>query len=181
MSDEKTVGFLPGTDLDDITDSQVYAKWVKEGSWYGAHGRKDYFEHSYLFSGLSGEAGEASDEWKKIQRSMEFLSTTVSALGRQGMISGYDPYKFDIALAERVVKLVDEVGDVLWYIQALCNMWDISIEDLMIFNAAKLHMKHQHDARMPPWPKHFASAEGARVAVILAISKTLSLKGTSHE
>ena len=170
--------FVPGTDLDkDINDLVVpttttYSRWVKDASWYGAHGRKDYFEHSYLMSGLAGEAGEAADEFKKIQRQMEFLSLSVQHIkGR--VVSGYDPQKFDIELATRLVKLVDEVGDVVWYVAALCNMWGIRLEDLMLFNMAKLHMKHQDNAKMPVWPADLPTPEEIRVKVILQISKTL--------
>ena len=173
------MGFEPGTDLDkDVNDLVVptttsYSKWVKDASWYGAHGRKDYFEHSYLTSGLAGEAGEAADEFKKIQRNMEFLSVHAIGVGLDGAVSGYDPKKFDIELAARLVKLVDEVGDVVWYVAALCNMWGIRLEDLMLFNMAKLHMKHLENTKMPVWPNDLPTPEEIRVKVILQISKTL--------
>lgn len=171
------IGFEPGTDLDmDANDLVVpttttYSKWVKDGSWYGAHGRKDYFEHSYLMSGLAGEAGEAADEFKKIQRQMEFLSIPGDV--QNCAVSGYDPRKYDIELATRLVKLVDEVGDVVWYVAALCNLWGIRVEDLMLFNMAKLHMKHRENTKMPPWPDDLPTPQEIRVKVILQISETL--------
>lgn len=187
MHDNKTndMGFEPGTDMDadagkkpfpyelvrtDI--GEMYCKWVRDASWYAAAGQRNFFEVSYLMSGLCGEAGEASDEWKKMQRTMEFLSTPTGNFDIVGMKS------FEISYAERLVKLADEVGDVLWYIAALCNMWGISLDELMLWNMAKLEMKHKGNTKkgqqMPQWPiPHGITPEEIRLMVVKKIHNAM--------
>ncbi len=121
------------------TISEEYSTWVLLSSWYHAANMGDFYEYSYLMSGFAGECGEAVDEWKKIQRKINPYA------------DGINQNTHD-AIQQRLGSLVDEVGDVLWYMQAICNMWCISLEDLMLLNAAKLQLKHSSDRRMPAWP-----------------------------
>jgi NTP pyrophosphatase (non-canonical NTP hydrolase) len=62
-------------------------------------------------TGISGEAGEVTDLLKKVY--------------------------FHGKLME-VGKLREELGDVLWYIQLLCNIYDLSVPELIIDNMDKL-------------------------------------------
>lgn len=105
----------------------AYQQWVERVSWYGPYGRGDVFEWAYLFGGLVGEAGEASDEFKKALRQCNSQE------------------EFIEALTGRMPKLLDEVGDVLWYIAAICNALDITLQELMFYNAGKLHLRHKEN------------------------------------
>jgi NTP pyrophosphatase (non-canonical NTP hydrolase) len=67
--------------------------------------------------GLSGEVGEVTDMLKK------FL------YHRNGK-------PLDVA------KLTDELGDVMWYFAVLCDTLDITIEDCLQANIAKLEARH---------------------------------------
>src|SRR5690606_817430 len=74
-----------------------------------------------------GEAGEASDEFKKALRQCNSQE------------------EFIEALTGRMPKLLDEVGDVLWYIAAICNALNITMQELMFYNAGKLHLRHKEN------------------------------------
>ena len=146
-----------------LKPSEVYLEWVKYSSWYSAAHRKDFFEMAYLISGLAGEAGEASDEWKKIQRSVDFGNPVTLGV------------TFNQSINDRLVKLMDEVGDVLWYVAAICNMMNITFDDLMLFNMAKLHQKHGSNTKMPAWPlnKDFFDPNDVRYFVFMKASDAM--------
>ena len=65
--------------------------------------------------GLAGEAGEVADTIKK------------AVFHRHALDSG---------------ELVKELGDVLWYVAALCTKLDVSLSDVMEGNIAKLHKRY---------------------------------------
>ena len=64
--------------------------------------------------GLAGEAGEVVDYIKK------------GICHQQGI--------------DRA-RLADEIGDVLWYVAALCTKLDLDLDDVMARNIAKLHKR----------------------------------------
>lgn len=68
--------------------------------------------------GLAGEAGEVADEIKK------------AIFHRHGLAP------------ETVSKLKKELGDVLWYVAALCTNLGLSIEDVMEENITKLKQRY---------------------------------------
>jgi NTP pyrophosphatase (non-canonical NTP hydrolase) len=68
--------------------------------------------------GLTGEAGEVADVIKKSQ---------------------YAGGSLDIP------KLEEELGDVLWYLQALCNFCGLTIEQLAVLNIQKLAARRPDD------------------------------------
>ena len=70
---------------------------------------------SILGLGLSGEAGEVSDEIKKFA-------------GHGHWKEGFD--------------LKKELGDVLWYVAVLCELGDLSLEDVAVANEAKLRKRY---------------------------------------
>lgn len=69
----------------------------------------------YTTLGLTGEAGEVSDKVKKIYRD------------NNGVIS-----------SEKKKEIAKEIGDVLYYIAALCSDLDISMETVAQMNKEKL-------------------------------------------
>lgn len=75
-------------------------------------------EHALTYPalGLVGEAGEVANKVKKLIR------------------DGVDPDTYD---AKRL-EIADEVGDVLWYIAALCKELGVSLEDVARGNLHKL-------------------------------------------
>ncbi len=72
----------------------------------------------HLALGLTGEAGEVADLIKKAQYEDGTL-------------------EFD--------QLEAEMGDVLWYLTALCNRFGLSIEELAVANIKKLAAKRPQD------------------------------------
>lgn len=78
--------------------------------------RVDRIPHCAL--GLTGEAGEVADLIKKSQ---------------------YAGGSLDIP------KLEEELGDVLWYLQALCNFCGLTIEQLATLNIQKLTARRPDD------------------------------------
>lgn len=74
---------------------------------------------SYLALGLNGEAGEVADQVKK-------------AIRNDGEIS-----------AERRAKILDEIGDVLWYITRLAIEFDAPLADIAQANIEKLEKRRQ--------------------------------------
>lgn len=65
--------------------------------------------------GLAGEAGEVADTIKK------------AVFHRHGVDRD---------------KLVKELGDVLWYVAALCTKLDVPMADVMVRNIAKLRQRY---------------------------------------
>jgi NTP pyrophosphatase (non-canonical NTP hydrolase) len=69
----------------------------------------------YPVIGLAGETGEVSEKVKKLLRDSDGVVTP-----------------------EFVVSLTKELGDVLWYLSALCDELKISLEDVAKINLQKL-------------------------------------------
>jgi len=70
---------------------------------------------AYLIAGLLSEAGEVAGVYKRVLRQ-------------------------DAAYTDDVAKqkMIDELGDVLWYITSLCLQYDSSLQELISRNTAKL-------------------------------------------
>lgn len=75
----------------------------------------------YTVLGLTGEAGEVANQVKKYVRDDHFVWTP-----------------------ERVMKVKDEIGDVLWYATALCNEMGFELSDVMQCNIDKLHSRQKN-------------------------------------
>ena len=73
----------------------------------------------YPTLGLAGEAGEVANIVKKIQRDHEGVITE-----------------------ETRAKLLDELGDVLWYISACADELGLSLDQIATFNFDKLSKRH---------------------------------------
>jgi len=73
------------------------------------------FNLQYMAIGLGGEVGEVLNEIKKYERDDNNILSTI-----------------------RRKKIINEMGDVLWYFQGLCNRLNISILDVMENNIEKI-------------------------------------------
>lgn len=67
-------------------------------------------EKEYLMIGLMNEAGEVGGAFKKEIRDR----------------------------VDNTDLIIDEMGDVLWYLQRLCDVYDVKISELMVNNMDKL-------------------------------------------
>ena len=67
-------------------------------------------EKEYLMLGLMNEAGEVGGAYKKEIRDR----------------------------VDNTELIIDELGDVLWYLQRLCDVYDLTISELMVNNMDKL-------------------------------------------
>ena len=67
-------------------------------------------EKEYLMIGLMNEAGEVGGAYKKEIRDR----------------------------VDNTELIIDELGDVLWYLQRLCDVYDVTISELMTNNMDKL-------------------------------------------
>ncbi len=72
--------------------------------------------NEYLVLGLASEAGEVAGVWKRVLRQD-------------------NPEEHAQETRE---KMIQELGDVLWYVTALCLQNDITLEDLIAINTEKL-------------------------------------------
>lgn len=74
----------------------------------------------YPVLGITGEAGEIADKVKKVQRD------------KKGILSEEDRKA-----------LIKELGDVLWYITAMADELDISLEEVAYVNIQKIHSRRE--------------------------------------
>lgn len=72
--------------------------------------------------GITGEAGEVAEKWKKI------------VAYREGVITDEDR-----------AEIKKELGDVMWYIAVFAHKLDISLDDVATTNAAKLADRHKRN------------------------------------
>lgn len=91
-----------------------------ETAIYPGSGTGDMLALLYVGCGLAGEAGEVANQMKKVARDD----------GGQ------------ISLA-RLGKVLDELGDVMWYIHRVCDELDIDLETVMAANVAKLQKRKE--------------------------------------
>lgn len=108
-----------------------YQEFTAQGAFYpGANtGNKD--EMSYLMVSLGGEVGETLNAYKKILR--------------DAPISNPDAWRK--AIAEKSPKLLDEIGDIFWYLAQMLNALDLPLEAILIYNTVKLCERHNQS-----WP-----------------------------
>ena len=76
-------------------------------------------EKEYLMIGLMNEAGEVGGAYKKEIRDR----------------------------VDNTELIIDELGDVLWYLQRLCYVYDIKISELMFYNMDKLFNRMSKEQR----------------------------------
>ena len=73
--------------------------------------------------GLSGEAGEVQEKFKKLLRD------------KRGELTPSD-----------VAAIIKELGDVLWYVTSIAHLLGSSLEEVAQVNNAKLASRHQRQA-----------------------------------
>ncbi len=112
-----------------------YSGYLRDGSWYAHAHEYNAKEMSYLILGLCGESGEFADEFKKVVRAAGFDDK-----------DAYD----EIMHEGFMIKLRDELGDVLWYVTSLCRVLGITLEQLMLRNAHKLYIRYKADGDFYP-------------------------------
>ncbi len=84
---------------------------------------------AYCAMGLAGEAGEVADKIKKLYRDKELFK-----LDEVGKTILFEENKRDIA---------KELGDVIWYITALANLFDLTLDEIMEMNYNKLMKRRE--------------------------------------
>ncbi|GMU21932.1 MAG: hypothetical protein AMXMBFR13_20200 [Phycisphaerae bacterium] len=96
-----------------------YQHASRQTAQYPDMGRNLY----YPTLGLAGEAGEVAEKIKKLMRD------------ESGVLSD-----------ERRQALKKELGDVLWYVAALCSEMGLSMDEVAEHNVAKLRDRKQRGA-----------------------------------
>ena len=97
------------------TDLDIYQDWVeKVKSFDASSSGDDRLELVWAVIGLNSEAGEVAGEVEKMLRKDELLD-------------------------ERRTKILDELGDVLWYAAAVANALDVSLDDVIEHNISKIN------------------------------------------
>lgn len=81
---------------------------------------------SYAALGLNGEAGEVAEKIKKLIRDGQ----------------GEDPE--DLISAKRT-EIAKEIGDVLWYVSAMCRELGVSMEEVAQMNIEKLQSRQKRN------------------------------------
>ena len=130
-----------------MTDLQTvaqYRKFLNETSWYTHTDEGNASELMYLTLGLAGESGEFADAVKKIIRvsgtKPEYEEEFHQLMGGTG---GKE-------------KLMDELGDVLWYLVKLGDFLNVSLDGLMVLNTYKLYnrliKRGKFTKEEMPWP-----------------------------
>lgn len=79
---------------------------------------KNTFSIQYMALGLGGEVGEVQNEIKKLERD--------------------DDNKLTI---DRRNKIINELGDVMWYLTGICNRINCCIDDILKTNISKIKNK----------------------------------------
>lgn len=122
-----------------------YQKFLEDTSWYAHAGRMDAGELAYLTLGVAGEAGEFADAVKKLIRTSGFDQST----------DGARDYFYE-ELGRRSPHLVEELGDVMWYLVRTCSFFNITPKELMVMNTVKLYArlldKKIITKESTPWP-----------------------------
>jgi NTP pyrophosphatase (non-canonical NTP hydrolase) len=90
---------------------------------YPGHGEGTLHAILYVALGLSGEAGEVANQVKKILRDDNGILTP-----------------------ERKAKIIDELGDCLWYVSMAANELGTYLSELAARNIGKLTGRAEHDA-----------------------------------
>ena len=114
-----------------------YSAFVTANSFYAHVDEGNAGEFGYLQAGISGEAGEQLEIYKKVVRTTG--------------VYHFEDFIREMFEETNLEKLLKEVGDVLWYMVRLCTVLQISLEDLMWINACKLYMRHCAPKGIP-WP-----------------------------
>lgn len=109
--------FIDSVTSDTAKDDALFQKHLADLSakLHGNYGRLDH-----AVTGLTGEAGEVADVWKKIKyMGMEYNEEARS-------------------------KMIKELGDVCWYLFSIATALEIPMEKIIDGNIEKLEARHPH-------------------------------------
>lgn len=112
---------------EDAGSLQPYAEKSFETAIYPGAGTNSNEELSYLGLGIAGESGELVDIIKKIVR-----------MGPPDKLSAED----HAALAGLNAKLIDELGDVFWYLAQLMRVYNFDLQSVLRQNMVKLQDRY---------------------------------------
>lgn len=108
-------------------DILQYQGWTSTTAVYPEASLETEREFNYLQHGAAGETGETSGYWKKLIRK------GVVTLDANMPLAHLD--------SEHRNKLIEEMGDELWYLARKCNAMGISLERLADLNVTKLELR----------------------------------------
>ncbi len=120
--------------------AEQYRQFLQDTSWYKHAGHDNSGEIAYLALGLAGETGEFVDQVKKVVRESGF--------------DNYNEFRRIMELDGVKDKLIEELGDVLWYMTRIMDVLKIDIQELMIRNTHKLYgrLKEKPEFEDLEWP-----------------------------
>jgi len=95
----------------------------QEGAFETAKYPNRYNNYIYPVLGLTGEAGEVAEKVKKVLRDNNGIMTP-----------------------DKIREISKELGDVLWYIAAMCTELGLDMEGVAFENLQKLASRKQRDA-----------------------------------
>lgn len=93
---------------------------------------------AYCALKLNGEAGELAEHVGKAMRDDGLIETEPHG--------DFTAAYFDRLTSARMALVVKEVGDVLWYLSAICNEIGCTLEDAAAINLRKLKDRSDRDA-----------------------------------
>lgn len=102
-------------------------------------GRGSMIGLMYAALGLNGEAGECAEKVKKLMREEEDLLVEHANDFTYG-VSSSKPYP-DL----RKQQMVMELGDVMWYLSAMCDELGVTLEEVAAANIQKLKSRQQRN------------------------------------
>lgn len=119
-------------------DFNIYQRIATKSAIYP--GRGTMLGMSYVLHKLAGEAGEANEHFGKAQRDDELFSLSHAFTDHE---VGVEPekiivIKMNALTPERRELIIKEIGDVLWYLSALCNELGVSLSYIAAQNLRKL-------------------------------------------
>lgn len=97
----------------------------------------------YVALKMNGEAGELAEHVGKAFRDDGII---VAELGPS--VDGFKAGKMAMSPMsdERQLLIIKEIGDLLWYLSAMCNEMGITLTDAMLTNLEKLHSRTKRNA-----------------------------------
>jgi len=94
---------------------------------YEGAGEATFSAITYTVLGLTGEAGEVANKWKKTFRELANLEHCTHPPGEE-----------NCPREQLRQKMIDELGDVLWYAARLAAECESDLDEIMRNNMAKL-------------------------------------------
>lgn len=105
--------------IEDNTSFDIYQDFV-----YTMSSKKPDDMVAWAILGLTSEVGEVSAVLEKAWRKQGYLDEAA------------------------IQKLFDELGDVLWYLAAVANSLDFSLDDIMMHNINKVNLRMKENTHM---------------------------------